>query len=190
MENYIYQTSNGELCHWGVKGMRWGVRRYQNKDGSLTAAGKKRVADEKNELKEREREIKRREKAKIERAKLDAKKAELDERERAINGIKQKTKTAREMTDDELRDQTARLTLESNYKTALRNNADPVQVSKGKKFVATFSDKFLEALADRTGNAAADLAAQTVKSIGAKYINQMLEKNFEGIEKVHTNNKK
>lgn len=30
------------LAHWGVKGMRWGVRRYQNKDGSLTPAGKKR----------------------------------------------------------------------------------------------------------------------------------------------------
>lgn len=34
MENY-------ELYHHGIKGMKWGVRRYQNKDGSLTAAGKK-----------------------------------------------------------------------------------------------------------------------------------------------------
>lgn len=31
-----------ELYHYGVKGMRWGVRRYQNQDGSLTNAGKKR----------------------------------------------------------------------------------------------------------------------------------------------------
>ena len=30
-----------ELYHWGIKGMKWGVRRYQNKDGTLTAAGKK-----------------------------------------------------------------------------------------------------------------------------------------------------
>ena len=30
------------LTHWGVKGMKWGVRRYQNKDGSLTDAGKRR----------------------------------------------------------------------------------------------------------------------------------------------------
>ena len=36
--------SNVELYHHGVKGMKWGVRRYQNADGSLTAAGKKRAA--------------------------------------------------------------------------------------------------------------------------------------------------
>ena len=29
------------LCHYGVLGMKWGVRRYENKDGTLTAAGKK-----------------------------------------------------------------------------------------------------------------------------------------------------
>lgn len=31
-----------ELYHYGIKGMKWGVRRYQNKDGSLTKAGKER----------------------------------------------------------------------------------------------------------------------------------------------------
>ena len=34
------------LIHHGTKGMKWGIRRYQNKDGSLTPAGKKRYADE------------------------------------------------------------------------------------------------------------------------------------------------
>lgn len=33
------------LQHSGIKGMKWGVRRYQNKDGSLTPAGKKRYGD-------------------------------------------------------------------------------------------------------------------------------------------------
>lgn len=49
--NYIL-TSNGsfisqnELYHHGIKGMKWGVRRFQNEDGSLTTAGKKRYEDE------------------------------------------------------------------------------------------------------------------------------------------------
>ena len=34
---------NAQLYHHGIKGQKWGVRRYQNKDGSLTPAGKKRV---------------------------------------------------------------------------------------------------------------------------------------------------
>ena len=33
-----------ELYHHGVKGQKWGVRRYQNKDGSLTSAGKKKYS--------------------------------------------------------------------------------------------------------------------------------------------------
>lgn len=40
---------NNELCHYGIKGMKWGIRRYQNEDGSLTPAGRKR------ELKKQER---------------------------------------------------------------------------------------------------------------------------------------
>lgn len=35
-------VSESELYHHGVKGQKWGVRRYQNADGTLTAAGKKR----------------------------------------------------------------------------------------------------------------------------------------------------
>ena len=41
-------TRQGELYHHGIKGQKWGVRRFQNKDGSLTPAGRRRY-DEPNE---------------------------------------------------------------------------------------------------------------------------------------------
>ena len=50
-----------ELCHYGVLGMKWGIRRYQNPDGSLTAAGKKRKklsADDRSHLSEKSRRSK------------------------------------------------------------------------------------------------------------------------------------
>lgn len=44
-ENYHILTSDGELYHHGIKGQKWGVRRFQSKDGSLTNAGKKRYSN-------------------------------------------------------------------------------------------------------------------------------------------------
>lgn len=51
----MYYVYPDELYHHGIKGQKWGIRRYQNDDGSLTAAGKIRYYDsgEKKSLKTR-----------------------------------------------------------------------------------------------------------------------------------------
>lgn len=44
-----YYEHYNELYHHGIKGQKWGVRRFQNKDGTLTPAGKKRYDDDTGE---------------------------------------------------------------------------------------------------------------------------------------------
>ena len=46
MWKYNYTPSSDDIMHYGVIGMKWGVRRYQNADGTLTAKGQKKYASE------------------------------------------------------------------------------------------------------------------------------------------------
>ena len=65
-----------ELYHHGIKGQKWGVRRYQNKDGSLTPSGKKRYNSDdpiKNKVNDSKSTKKRKTMSKAEKDKEDIK---------------------------------------------------------------------------------------------------------------------
>lgn len=88
------------LTHHGIKGMRWGIRRFQNKDGSLTPAGKKRQkdADEPEETIEetRARVLKSTNAAEIYKNRSLLSTNELNERINRINAEKRLSEIAQE----------------------------------------------------------------------------------------------
>ena len=127
-----------ELCHHGTKGMRWGVRRFQNKDGSLTAAGKKRRAKLEGEL-----------------DKLGgSKKTETDKTASSAR------KRAGDMTDDELDKAIVRARKEDEYNrlrpepvaapkksSVLINEVlKPAMMNSGRKMVETAMNKLTDKL--------------------------------------------
>lgn len=149
-----------ELMHWGIKGMKWGIRRYQNKDGSLTPAGRKRYAQEMAKLKEEEKIAKNKLRTQAKLNKLEEKRKEVE----ALKSGKPLPKTTqntskpsvKDMSDDELRRVVNRMMLEQQY-SKLR----PEQVSTGKKFV----DKVMK-----------DVVAPTAVEVGKQVLKDSMTK--------------
>lgn len=74
----VNSCTNEELFHHGIKGMRWGIRRYQNKDGSLTPKGQKRYNKEMEKLKAEKKKLRNEARVKKKMDKLDELKSDVE----------------------------------------------------------------------------------------------------------------
>ena len=115
-----------ELYHWGIKGQKWGIRRYQNPDGSLTEEGKARYGgDSYNKLSQNQKDRYNADQTKAEVATFDTVSKTASGVKSITNDIsnmpamqeKGKVSYANypNMSDKELQDRANRLALEHRY---------------------------------------------------------------------------
>lgn len=165
--------NDNELQHWGVKGQKWGVRRYQNTDGSLTLAGRY------HQYKTRKKRKAAMKKAAETKA---ANKAAAEQRAKDLAEGKIK---AKDMTNEELTARKQRLQLEKDYNDLMKQTR---QIDRGTRFLNKVLDSTQDKIADQV---VADIAAQTVKTAGVKFVNKLIkESGLSDTDEVFTNNKK
>ena len=125
---------NNELKHHGIIGMKWGVRRYQNKDGTLTATGKKRAS-------------------RLESQYNDLTGKKLAKSSKNTSESQSTKKKLSDMTDDELKSRINRLQSEKTYLDLDKQvkALQPEQISRGKKFFKRLSNDVIVPAAVESG---------------------------------------
>lgn len=160
---------NDTIYHFGIKGMKWGRRRFQNKDGSLTPAGKQRYKEGSSDS--------------------DSSTAKPPTMTIKRPGSSSSKKKVSEMTDDELRSRINRLNIEKQYAQLTKelsgeSTSTPKQ-DKGKRFVRELSSRAVRNVLIPAGE---EVGRQLVRSYLAKNGNKAF--NLKGEFQLHPNNKK
>lgn len=174
MWSYNYSD---ELYHHGIKGQRWGIRRYQNKDGTLTPAGKKRAAKLESEY-EKVTGKKMGDTSQTSSKKSYSKKP--------VSGKDDETGKLKSLTDDELRNKVNRTRLENEYKnlmgeknkkeSSLKNANDDMNEIVRKERLA--NDRLNEQIRKiKLTNELKSLTPET-KSIGRKIVEELRDQSI------------
>lgn len=123
-----------ELYHHGTKGMKWGRRLYQNKDGSLTALGRLRYGKNSEKLTK------------------SSGSSDSSESSRSSTSFSSSTlpRKAKGLSDDELNSALKRLRAESEY-NRLMNEVNPETVSKGRQIAGNVMKRVVFPAAENVG---------------------------------------
>lgn len=146
----VKRLPDNELCHHGIIGQKWGVRRFQNNDGTLTNEGRKR--------KGLVQTIKDKRKAKMLREARERKKAEREEKEEIIRSGDRALirKNKKRLTDEELARAIARVNMNDSLSDYTTGGSKQSQAERAMQMV------------DRISKVAATVGtiASTANSIG------------------------